>query len=203
MTSIFALLAVALGWFLNELSSVVRLRREDRRASGPVLTSLLEIRHRLLNFDELMRELGKHLRIPSQVRLQLQQYLRTLIPEPPKLIEEYEKAVSTLAFVDPVRAFRLRGQPLIEPYLATVQGLAATTETDAEMWSAIIEPEILGRFRANIERLILEVARAHSWVTWWRVRRRLREPNVSDDDRKMISDLIEKLKKAAESTKPA
>lgn len=208
MTMIVPLLAVALGWLLNELSSLVRLRREDRRTAGPVLTDLLEIRHRLLTLNEAVREyvkeLGKHLQLPSQAQLQFQQYLQTLLqtsfPQSPRFIEKYEEAVSTLARVDPIRAFRLRSQPLIAPFLDWLQSLAASTETDAQIWSTVFEPELLGKFKPHIEELILDVARAHGWLTWWRARRRLRQPALSEADKKWISDLIEKLKKAAETT---
>jgi hypothetical protein len=203
MNKIIPLLAVALGWLLNELSSLVRLRREDRRAAGPVLTDILEIRHRLLTVDECVKELGKQLQIPSQAQLQFQQYIQTLFPEPPQFIEKYEEAVSTLARVDPIRAFRLRGQPLIAPFLACLQGLAASTKTDTEIWSTILQPQFLARFRPHIEELILDVARAHGWVTWWRARRRLREPALSEADRKWISDVIDKAKKAGEGPQRA
>jgi hypothetical protein len=64
MSVMLPLLAVAIGWLLNELSSLIRLRREDRRSAGPVLTDLLEIRHKLITLNEAvkeyLKELGKH-----------------------------------------------------------------------------------------------------------------------------------------------
>lgn len=201
MNKIIPLIAVAVGWLLSELSSLVRLRREDRRAAGPVLADLLEIRHRLLAVDEYVKEVGKQIPIPSQDKLQLQQWMQTLFPEPPRFIEKYEEAVLTLARVAPIRAFRLRGQPLMVPLLASLRGLAASTKADAEIWGTILEPEFLGRFKPHIEELILDVARAHGWVTWWRARRRLRQPTLSEADRKWISNYIDQLKKAGEGRK--
>jgi len=125
MDKIITLLAVALGWLLNELSTLLRLRREDRRAAGPVLTDLLEIRHRLVALDAVVAELGKRFEVPPQGRLLLQRFLQTLIPEAPKFVETYEAAVSTLARVDPIIAFRVRGQPWIAPLLARLRALAA------------------------------------------------------------------------------
>ncbi len=199
MNGIIPLLAVALGWLLNELSSLLRLRREDRRAAGPVLMDMLEIRHRLLIVDAYVKELGKQLQIPPQAQLQLRQHIQALFPESPTFIEKYEEAVSTLARVDPISAFRLRDQALIAPFLAWFRGLAASTKTDSEIWTAIFEPELLGRFKSNIEELVLDVARAHSWFTWWRVRKRLRQATLSEDDRRWISDFLGKLRKAGES----
>lgn len=200
MDKIIALIAVALGWLFSELSSVVRLRREDRRAAGPVLTDLFEIRNRLVSMDECMKEFGHQLQLPHQARLQLQQYLLTVFPEPPGFIEKYEEAVSTLARVDPIRAFRLRGQMLVGPFVTALRGLAASTPADSELWSTIFEPEFQGRFKRHLEELILEVARAHGWLTWWNARKRLRQPALSQEDKKWISDFIEKFKSAAETT---
>jgi hypothetical protein len=144
-----------------------------------------------------MKELGKIIQIPSQSQLQIHQYIQTLIPEPPHFIEKYEEAVSTLARVDPIRAFRLRGQPAITTVLTTLRGLAASTESNAEIWRTIFEPEFLERFKPHLDELILDVARGHSWITWWRARRRLnKKVTLSKDDTKWITDIIDKLKKA-------
>src|SRR5579862_3802668 len=167
MRVILPLFAVALGWLLNELSSLIRLRREDRRTAGPVLTDLLEIRHRLVTLNEAIKEylqeLGKHVQLSPQARVQVQQYLQNLLqtsfPQSPDFVEQYEQAVSTLARVDPIRAFRLRSQPFVAPFLNWLQNLATSTETDAQIWSTVFEPEFLGKFRPQMEELILDVAR--------------------------------------------
>ena len=199
MDKIITLLAVALGWLLNELSTLLRLRREDRRAAGPVLTDLLEIRHRLVALDAVVAELGKRFEVPPQGRLLLQRFLQTLIPEAPKFVETYEAAVSTLARVDPIIAFRVRGQPWIAPLLARLRALAAFDQAGAEFWSAVVEPGVLTLLRPGLEELILDVARAHGWRTWWRVRRRLREPVLSRSDKERIFNFLAEIKKASGS----
>jgi hypothetical protein len=87
---LFPVLTLVLSWALNEVGSLVRLRREDRRAAGPVLTDLLEIRHSLVGLGATMRRLDKEFQIPAQARLHLQQHIRALVPDPPKLVENYE-----------------------------------------------------------------------------------------------------------------
>jgi hypothetical protein len=202
-----AYLLVLGGWLLNELSSLIRLRREDRRLAGPVLTDLLEIRHRITTVNEMTKEyvneVGKHVEIPPQVRLQLQQYFQIQFPQPPQFLEKYEEAVSTLARVDPIRAFRLRDQLLIAPMLTQLQGLASATRTDTAIWISILEPELLGKFKAHIEELILDVARAHGWLAWWRSRRILRKPILSEADKNWISTIVDKAKKASEDAQKA
>jgi len=197
MDSLITLLAVVLGWFLNEVANLLRLGREDRRAAGPVLTNLLEIRHQLIAFDAFKSALSKELQIPAQAQLQLQVYIRALVPGPPGFIEKYEEAISTLSRVDPLRAFRLRGQPFIGPLLDHLRTLAASDRAGSEFWSTAFEPKLLAQIKPRLEELILDLAWAHGWRTWWRARRRLREPVLTQDDQRFISDLLTEVRKAS------
>ncbi len=196
MSGIITLLAVALGWFLNELSTGLRHRREDRRAAGPVVMDLLEIRHRLIALNDVKENVFDKLQIPAQVQLYLKQYICTLLPDPPKFAERYEDAVSTLARVDPVQAFRLCGKSGIGPFIAQLSGLAASDQSSSEFWN-MVEPGVLMRFMPHLEELILDVARVHGWRPWWRARRRLNEAALDQDDKKFISDLLSKIKASA------
>jgi hypothetical protein len=200
--ALFPVLTLVLGWALNEMGSVLRLQREDRRAAGPVLTDLLEIRHRLVGLEAAMRRLGKEFQIPAQARVQLQQYIRALVPEPPRFVENYEEAVSTLARVDPVRAFRLRGKSLIGPFLAQVEAIAASDRAGSDFWSEVVEPKLLARAVPSLEELILDVARAHGWRTWWHARRHLRKPVLDRDFEEFVSDLVTEIKKKASESPP-
>ncbi len=96
MEKIITLLAVVLGWLLNEASSLLRLRREDLRTAGPVVADLLEIRHQSVALETVMEELRTQFQIPPQAQMQLQQFMRALMPEPPRFLEKYEEAVSDL-----------------------------------------------------------------------------------------------------------
>jgi hypothetical protein len=194
---LFPVLTLLLGWALNEVGSLARLRREDRRAAGPVLTDLLEIRHRLVGLEAAMRRFGKDLQIPAQARLQLQQYIRALVPDPPKFIENYEEAVSNLARVDPVRAFRLRGRSLIVPFLAQVEAIAASDQAGSDIWSGVVEPKVMARAVPSLENLILDIARAHGLRTWWRAWRHLGKPVLDRDFDEFVSEIVTEVKKKA------
>ena len=189
--------SLAAGWALNELSQLIRLRREDRRAAGPVVTDLLEIRHQLMTLDAFKKELTKHFPIPAQAQLQLQNWIQALLPAPPKLVERYEEAVSTLAHIDPLTAFRLRGQTMVGPLLTQLRGLAALKQSDSEFWLSAVEPQVLTLLMPHLEELILDVARAHGWSTWWRARCRLRRPHLSESEAAWISEWLAKVKAAA------
>jgi hypothetical protein len=194
VTWLQAVFSMAAGFALNEVSQLIRLRRKDRRAAGPVLSDLFEIRHKIIALDAWKREFTTHFPIPAQAQLQLQNFVLTLMPTPPNFVERYEEAVSTLALVDPILAFRLRGLPLIGPLLAQLRGLAALKQVDSEFWSRIGEPKMFATIIQPLEESILDVARAHGWRTWWQARSRLKRPTLSEGDRAQISDLLTKLK---------
>lgn len=187
---------LVLGWALNEAGSLVRLRREDRRAAGPVLADLLEIRHQLTALEAFRREVATHLPIPAQGLLQLQNFILGFVPATSGMAERYEEAVSTLAHVDPITAFRLRGKTTIGPLLSQLRGLAAAKQAESEFWLKVVEPEMLGAVKPALEALILEVARTHGWTTWWRTRKRLKEPELSEDEKAWVSQFMAKLKVA-------
>ena len=194
---LFPVLTLVLGWALNEVGSLARLRREDRRAAGPVLTDLLDIRHNLLAFDAYSKELAAHFPMSAQAQVQLQNLILALMPDPPNLVERYEQAVSTLARVDPIAAFRLRGQTTIGPALTQLRSLAASKQTDSEFWLGLVEPQMLALLMPHLEELILDVAWAHGWTTWWRAQRRLKKPHFSPSEMVWISELLAKVKTAA------
>jgi hypothetical protein len=169
-------LALVLGWALNEFSSSLRIRREDRRAAGPLLTDLLEMRHRLFGLDAAIAELRAHLPIPPEAEPFLKQLILQLIPEAPKYEERFEDAVREVARGNPILAFRLRGQPFVLPMLSQLRGIAAPDQAASLVWHRIVEPGFLDLLKPNLEDLILEVAKAHGWWTWFRAWRRLKTP---------------------------
>ncbi|MGO8731616.1 MAG: hypothetical protein ACLQVM_02355 [Terriglobia bacterium] len=196
-SSIPAVFALAVGWALNEVSASFRLRREDRRAAGPILSDLFEIRHQLVTLEAVKKELEKQFLIPAQGQLQLQNFLLAFMPSSPNLVERYEEAVSALALVDPIRAFRLRSQPLIAPFLAHLRGLAASDQAGSEFWRRVVEPTLQPLFIKHLEELIPEVALAHGLRTWWQARQRLKKPIFDESDRVLISDILGKMKAAS------
>jgi len=55
----FPVLSLILGWLLNELGQLFRLRREERKAFGRAIADLLEIRHELKAFSVVFGEIKK------------------------------------------------------------------------------------------------------------------------------------------------
>lgn len=200
-SSFSTVFALVVGWTLNELSASIRLRREDRRVAGPLLGDLLEIRHQLFALDAIVSHLGSQLNLPAQAQLALKQYICQLLPNPLKFSAKFEEAVTQIARVDPILAFRLRGQPIFAQILPQARNLATADEAASKLWQSVVEPGVLKLLKPQFEELILDVARAHGWWSWFRTRRRLRRPMELDQiDKDRFSAFITTLKTA--SVKP-
>lgn len=149
-----------------------------------------------------MKDLELLMQISAQVQLQLEQYVRAHFPDPPRFVEKYEEAVSTLARVQPIQAFRLRNQPLILPFLDELRGLAASELAGSEFWKKVVEPELARIYKPHLEELILDVAKAHGWRTWWHARRQLKKQISSERDEAQFAEYISMLKSAPPSGGP-
>jgi hypothetical protein len=193
-----------LGWGLSEVSASFRSRREDRRAVGPVLKDLLEIRHRLIGLDAALAELKKYLPIPPEASLPIKQALSTLVPEAPRFAERYEEAVSIVARADPLLSFRLGGQSRVGPLIGWLRGLIAPDQAASKFWGGVGEPQLVNLFRPHLEELILDVARTHGPLTRWRTRRYLRKsPHLAPDEQQMLSAFLSDLQKQMAAVPPA
>jgi hypothetical protein len=174
--SIFPVLTLILGWALNEVGSSLRLRREDRRAAGPLLADLLMLRHQLFALENVVAHLRSHVQFPAQVELWLKQYICQAGPEPSKFAEKFEEAVTQIARADPILAFRLRGQPFLGQVLPQWRAIIMADETASKIWQGTVEPGFLKLVKPHLEQLILDVAWVHGWWAWFRTRRRLKRP---------------------------
>ena len=169
-----AVLALIIGWLLSELSHRFRTGH-GRVAIGQALSELLELRHGLLVLAEAVKEVVNHLKAPPEFQAVLRSVLSSLIPGRADLHARYVQAVTTIAGVSPVLAYRLRGPETALPLLDQLAGLAASEPSAAGVWPGL-EAEIIAQVRPRLEELIRKAAWCHGWRTWWEVRRVLKKP---------------------------
>ena len=161
--------AVVIGWLLSELSHVFRAFSQKRAALGRVLVELLEMHHYLRVIELTIIEIRERLRLTPQQVLQSINFFEWIIPQDPQHADRYNNAVSEVAATHPILAFALRRKeqvPLLMSRLRTVAG------NDAENYIAT-ENFLRSKGIGALEDLIVEVARAHGVVSWYRVKRRL------------------------------
>ncbi|MDB5268746.1 MAG: hypothetical protein JWP58_1786 [Hymenobacter sp.] len=140
-TAILPLLGVAVGWLLNQATARRTERLADQRIIKEMLYSLLEL-HRLLralgwtnaNLPELVTAFRKQLPVapPAEYEAAVDELLTNLVRDAltsffgqqlASLKDDYTAALVKLAAVDPISAYRLRGQ---EDALRDIQQLVTT-----------------------------------------------------------------------------
>lgn len=190
----FPVLSLILGWLLNELGQLFRLRREERKAFGRAIADLLEIRHELKSFNVIFGEIKKRLPVSPNDEFVARKFLEDFIPQTENLQERYNEAVTLIASIDPLLGFRLRSKDQFKPFLRKLRPLLENDES-TKSFIAQFEDKVSDKFAENLEKLILDLAKAHRWKTWWKVRRRFSKPeDISKEIDEMFALLIPKNK---------
>jgi len=196
------LVGVIIGWFLKEVSQMVRLHREDRRAIGQVLTDLMEIRYRLLGIEKISDEI-KRFKISVQEQLLLKSFIDNILSNLQDLNKRYEKRVNTIASADPLLGFQLRSKDLLNPYISQIRSIASMSEDSATIWNQI-EVQLIESAEPEFERLILKLSWLHSWRTWLYTRRYLRRSlEIPPEFEELISSMIEQNKQSETEENPS
>jgi hypothetical protein len=167
--------AAILGWFLNELSQRFRSRGADRRAVARALADLLEIQHQTIALKTFLDEMSRRLNLPQHLQLVLMTYFHNLWPNTDKLHERYNQSVDAVASFDPLLGFRLRSKDQLSPFLQTLRTLVGTDVNATRLWPQL-ESQLMELVQSPLNETIIELARRHSWITWFRVRRRSKRP---------------------------
>lgn len=169
-TVAFPVLALFVGFLLNEVSQRFRNRRQHKGALGRAIADLLEIRHQALAVSTIIRELQRRYKIPNQVIPSLMVGLNSILPKYEVLQDRYNKAVDVISETDPILAFQLRSKDVIQPmfsYLRLIGSGDALASTVFEK----IETDMMPRMLKVIEDTLLQVAFSHRLKTWWNVRK--------------------------------
>lgn len=125
---IFSAIGVAFGWTLNQLGQWLRTRQEDKKGLKVVLFHLLEtyfifVRSDLEKYVEKLTE-KVHSKIPEDQHTQelkttiqklysdlFKSYLNPVLSTELEVVQEsYQKAIKTLATIDPLTAYYLSGK---------------------------------------------------------------------------------------------
>ena len=117
--AVLGFVGTLIGFGLNELSYILRQRREDRQKLGNVLAELLELRLHQKIIPSAMERFRAIIpaAIPAVVEVQIRAFFGSLLPRPDALSARYEKAVTEVAGAFPALAFTLRSKDMLSPFL--------------------------------------------------------------------------------------
>lgn len=164
VTGLLTITGLIVGWFLNELSSWFKLRREDRASIGNTLVVLAEIRFRLSISHVQLAKLKEKTYAPAEVAQQWRQMLDELLPQVDSLNNQYEKAVYHLAGRNPNLAYRLHSKNLAPTLLKRLRQLASGSDVSSAMYEEY-EAFLVRKILPKLDEIILELAKIHGSAT--------------------------------------
>lgn len=212
------ILGIVVGWLLNQLSQWYKVEKEDNRIRKEVLFYLLEFRHLLsqLNITEVLNAVYSKLENKIPKELQSNEYktlmnntikplMLTLIKKQindqlSEIKSEFRKAVSKLATVDPMQAYRLSNQDQVFQHGNIITEMFEKTTTENNDYAKkIIEYINTGVFIQSeevLDELIENLAKSINRDTWAKAKLSLdRIRNKIDDPKfdKVLNDYIENI----------
>jgi hypothetical protein len=161
------------GWLLSEVSQVIRLRRDERRAIGRALTDLMLIRRHITAAKEVAKMFSQHTTFTPQEQLQAQIVANNFLPDMENLRNRYEESVKVVSGIRPILGFSLNQQDYLLPMIERLRLFAAQDEQSSAAWPAL-EPHLSDT--SALDSIITELAWLHSIKTWYDVRHHLKEP---------------------------
>lgn len=192
LNNLLPLFAVAVGWFLKELSESFGHRAKHKAAVGKALAELLEARHRIISVEYVVGIFHREYRVPSvaipHVRTVIEQLMGGLVD----IDKNYEDAIRLIAENDPVAAFRFgygtRAQSMLQGWRefalnAVEHAQTEKIESAEKKFKEIILP--------NLNELSLSLARYHSLYSYYRVKKMMKKSPVAPEEmKKMMAEVV-------------
>jgi hypothetical protein len=199
-TALITILGVVIGWLLNELSFLIRLRIKDRRKLKKVLFNLLNVYFYLsrLNIGPQVDTLFNHLKKLLQEPLDpdLMEFLKSIIIKNAEEIlnertrekinsikNNYESSLKDLSEVNPFLAYRLSDKLDIYDLLDNLESWFKKISSDLNLPNLEIEQNLLDAFQNkilkeyldNLEAEIKKLSLSIGFLYWMKIISQLRK----------------------------
>ena len=170
---ILPLLGVLVGALISGIANVLKARAERKKNIAIALSDLLEVRHHMVGVDVVLAETRRLFNFSAELSMHLQDVIEKLAPIDVKVHERYDAAVTLLAGIDPLLAFKLRSKNSLPQVLDSLKGIA---ESNGISLSAIsqISDFVRTSLLPKLNEAVVELAGEHSWLTKRKVKRYIR-----------------------------
>lgn len=170
LQTISPLIGVVLGGLLTGFAAFLKARKDRKRVIAVALADLLEVRHRLVSVDLIIKTIRAQIDIKPDWMPALRNLFDSLLPGEAELDERYNKAVTMLSSVDPVLGFSLRSKNALPRVLGALRNQAASSGADLVMFESV-EANLRTAITPSLNSAVVELAYAHSIFTARKVKR--------------------------------
>jgi len=197
------IIGVAVGWLLNTASAYSKYRFEYKTHSGKALAYLLVILDQLAMMNENLEKWKDHVKCWNEFEVLREYKMRKHFLAAEELSENVEKAFLELAAYDPIYA----------QYLLTLKNALAfhrTVKMDriVEVQEVYIKAlssweTVLIATEQTIRQDTLRLARQHGFLTWFKLKKRLRKHEEVKSALRLSDDLYKSYETLRDNIGPA
>jgi hypothetical protein len=108
MDILLAILAVVVGWFLNEISQWRRHEKERKRAVAMILMDLFLFRQRILAARKPLEQISRHFPLSVDQRSAFKELIESMIPKCENGTTRYDEALCIISGSNPDLALKIR-----------------------------------------------------------------------------------------------
>ena len=183
------LIGVVLGGALTGATALLKARAERKRLIASALADLLEVRFRVARSEQITKLLHEKKLAPAAAMPHLRNFFEALSPMDAGLNERYDKAITTLAGIDPVLSYALRSKNTLPNAMSSLRNVFVTHGAGLAEFEAI-ESMVLTVTLPELNDAVRLLGRCHSRATRKRVENVIKE---TDSAPAKIADLLDKV----------
>ena len=181
--------SLVIGIILTELFYWSRLRRDDRKNIGLLISYLLEIRHEIKSLNLFISEIKKRGILKPEAEIKLKVVFDYFIPRSVELHKKYDDAVDLVSKIDPILGFQLRAKNQFIPMIHKLR-MIASEKIDVALLFNKMENTIKTEYLKIIEQTLLELAKRNSRKTKSQIIKKLNEKEKIPEELEELFSLI-------------
>ncbi len=182
-------ISLVFGIILTEFFHWLRIRRDDLKSIGLLISYLLEIRHEIKSIDLLISEVKKRQPIKLEEGIKLDAIIDYFIPRSEELHKKYDDAVDLVSKFDPILGFRLRAKDQFRPMMQKLR-LIVFGRRDTTLTFNSMDEMIKKEYLKVIDQTLLELAKRHSRKTKSQIIKKINEKDIIPEELEKLFTLI-------------
>lgn len=187
------IVALIVGWFLNELHHVFVVKQSHSAALRQALAQLLETRYQLKIVEHVVAEIKSRAPEVRQHIPQIRSFLEAMFGDEKSAADRYQSAIEVVAGSDPFIAFQLTSRNRIGVFFQQWRHMALSAGVQGDELEAI-ESELKQLLTPNLDESLVDIASEISWIAKRKTRQLISTKMKFPSE---LTDLLNKVQKGA------